>query len=283
MIVVDLPLIKIYIIMKAWSNIEIVSHDSEITKINHLEKSLGYLPVQVKKIRELITRFEVCHFKYDRHFKNIKTSIVRLQPTINPSQIGANHIRKGEYAWKSDTTGRSLMGQRYLWALYNWLGEDVRYSAPDSHDGKFNKQVIEWLGEKNSEKERLIRLLIARLNWDWKSYDELQKGGELGQLEYQICRMDICHYAFPQNLDNLLMSIGIMKPAIEFEGCGSYDENIKIFLSSEFLELCDWLKANNSVNNKTQNKNELMKVWLIACLTKTLKEQLGFTEKILLD
>ena len=266
--------------MNTWSNIEILSHDSEITKINNLEKSLGYLPIQVKQIRELITRFEVCHFKYKQHFKNIKTAITRLQPKINPSYIGENHIRKGKNAWKSDSTGRSLMGQRYLGALYNWLGEDVRYSAPDNHDGKLDKQVVEWLGEKIPKKKRLIRLLMARLTWDWKSFDELQKGGELGQLEYQICRMDICHYAFPKNLDNLLMSIGIMKPAEGFEGCGTYNENIKTYLNTEFLELCNWLKANNLENNINRDKKELMKVWLIACFTKTVKEQLGFAESV---
>ena len=269
--------------MNTWSNIEILSHDSEITKIDDLEKSLGHLPVQVKQIRELITRFEVCHFKYDRHFKNIKTSISNLQPTIEPSHIGENHIKKGEDAWKNDTTGRSRVGQHYLWAFYNWFGDDVRDSDSDNHSEELDTHVIEWLGEKTPDKERLIRLLIARLTWDWKSYDELQEGGEQEQLEYQICRMDICHYAFPKNINNLLQSIGRMKPAENFEGCGTYDGYIKTYLSTEFIKLCDWLKINNPAKHISKDKDELTKYWLFACLSKTLKEQLGLIEKIPLD
>jgi hypothetical protein len=56
--------------MKAWSNIQISPQDPEIVKINNLENNLGELPDKINKIRELITRFEVCHFKYQQHIKN---------------------------------------------------------------------------------------------------------------------------------------------------------------------------------------------------------------------
>ena len=61
--------------MNAWSNIEILPQDSEIIEINKFEKTLGDIPVHDQQIRELITRFEVCHFKYQQHFRNIKKSI----------------------------------------------------------------------------------------------------------------------------------------------------------------------------------------------------------------
>ncbi len=50
-----------------WAKIEIPPQDSEIIKIDEFEKRLGELPENVNRIRELITRFEVCHFKYRLH------------------------------------------------------------------------------------------------------------------------------------------------------------------------------------------------------------------------
>jgi hypothetical protein len=71
--------------MNSWSNIQISAQDSEIIKINNLEKRLGKLPDKIYKIRELITRFEVCHFKYQLHLKKIKRSISELnQMWIQP-------------------------------------------------------------------------------------------------------------------------------------------------------------------------------------------------------
>jgi len=58
--------------MKAWSNIQISPEDPEIIEINNLEKNLGKLSDKVCQIRELITRFEVCHFKYQQHLRKIK-------------------------------------------------------------------------------------------------------------------------------------------------------------------------------------------------------------------
>ena len=48
--------------MNAWSNIEISPQDPEIIEIGKLEKTQGNISKNVRKIRELITRFEVCHF-----------------------------------------------------------------------------------------------------------------------------------------------------------------------------------------------------------------------------
>lgn len=50
--------------MNPWSNIETSAQDTEIAEVNKLETTLGDIPPPVRKIRELITRFEVCHFKY---------------------------------------------------------------------------------------------------------------------------------------------------------------------------------------------------------------------------
>jgi hypothetical protein len=76
--------------LSEWSNIEVSPKDSEIIEIDKLEETLGKIPNNVQKIRELITRFEVCHFKYQQHFKHIKDSILNLRPNVEPTQIGSN-------------------------------------------------------------------------------------------------------------------------------------------------------------------------------------------------
>jgi hypothetical protein len=264
--------------MNEWSNIEVSPNDPEIRETDKFKKTLGVIPSKVRQIRELITRFEVCHFKYQQHFKYIKESILNLKPDIDPKRIGSYHIRSGENAWKKDKTGRSRLGQRYVWALTNWLGDNPKVKDLENYNKRLGQQISKWLDKKNPEKERLVRLLRARLIWDEKSYEELQPGKENKELELQVCRMDICHYDFPKNLDLLLQGIGEMKPVEEFEGCGSFNSGIKKFVEKEFSILNDLLKSITSVIKP--DKNEMVKAWLIACLAKTLKEQVGLTKPI---
>ena len=261
--------------MSAWSNIETSQQDAEIKEIDNFELALGDIPENVKQIRELITRFEVCHFKYKQHLKKIKDSIPNLKPNIEPVTIGSNHISKGEYAFKNDTTGRSLLGQQYLYGLKKWLGENPQEKDSEYHNVELEQKIVNWLGDKNDDKERLVRLLIARLTWDWKLYEEYQDGGEYKELEYQVCRMDICHYTFTKNLDSLLPGIGNMKPIENFEGCGTFNSDIKTFIDGQFSILHDYLKS--KTNKIGLGKNERIKLWLTACFAKTLKEQIGLT------
>ena len=263
--------------MSSWSNIEVSPQDSEIIEIDKLEKTLGNIPENVQEIRELIRKFEVCHFKYQKHFENIKDSILNLKPNIEPTQIGANHISKGKDVLKNDKTGRSILGQQYLNSLMIWLG-DYSQENLDYFDIELNQQITEWLGNKNPDKERLVRLLVARLIWDWKLYEEYQQGGEYKELEFQACRIDICHYAFPKHLDLLLQGIGRMKPIDNFEGCGSFNTNIKTYVEKQFSILCDYLNSN--ANKKNSEQNEKIKLWLITCLAKILKEQAGLKKSI---
>jgi hypothetical protein len=266
--------------VNAWSNIETSPQDPEIIEIDKFEKSLENISPNAQKIRELITRFEVCHFKYKQHFKNIKDSILNLKPTKNPAKIGANHISKGKSAWKKDKTGRSSLGHQYLCALTNWLDDHSQVKRSEHFNKQLSQQIAKWLGNKSPDKERLVRLLVARLTWDWKSYEEYQHGGEYKELEYQVCRMDICHYAFPKHLDSLLKGIGKMKPIKNFEGCSTFSTGTKTYIDKQFSILCDYLKYNIYSNNINPGKNEQIKLWLIACLAKTLKGQVGLKNSI---
>jgi hypothetical protein len=265
--------------MKAWSNIKVPAQDPEIIKIDRYEKKLRVLPEKVYIIRELITRFEVCHFKYQQHLNNIKDSIMKLEPNIDPGKIGANHIQKGENAWRKDKTGRSKMGQQYVWAIRKWLGENPLIKPVDHFNGKLYDQINKWLGYKHPDKIRLVRLLLARLTWDWKSYQELIRGGEWEELELQVCSIDICHYAFPQNLGLILKGLGNMAPIEGFKGCGSFDKNRKSFVEKEVLILTELLSS--LVENDRDDKNNSIRIWLFACLIKTIKEQVNLPESMI--
>lgn len=268
--------------MTAWSNIEVSRGDTEISSINMLEKALGNHPDQVRQIRELITRFEVCHFKYLQHLENIRKSIMDLHPYTDPDNIGKNHIQHGEKTWKSDKTGRTFMGQQYLWALHNWLNNSGKNKPPEYNE-QLSREVEGWLGEKTPEKVKLVRLLVARLKWDWKTLEELsqnsmeeisQQKGDMG-LEYQIYRMDICHFAFPVHLINVIRGIGKMKPVDNFEGCGTFNKNIKKSILAELLKIHDWLLSSKEASIAKQDQEVLARIWLFACLAKTIKEQAG--------
>ena len=263
--------------MNAWSNIEVSTDDPEIKLIDQIEKTLELIPSNVQQIRKLITGFEVCHFKIQQHFGYIKESILSLRTSIDPEKIGANHIRHGTDAWIDDKTDRSLLGQRYVWALKKWLGDNAKAKELEDFK-KLGQQIALWLGERAPEKERMVLLLIARLVWDWKSYEELTQSKENKELEFQVCRMDICHYNFPENIDLLLQGIGELKPVKAFEGCGSFNSNIKTVVEQEFSILNDLLKSKYPINQP--DKNELCKAWLIACMAKTIKEQVGLTQPI---
>jgi hypothetical protein len=260
--------------MNDWSNIEISPRDREIIAINQLQESIGQLPENMKRIRELITRFEMCHFKYERHLGRIMDSINDLSPNVDSERIGTSHIQHGEKALQTDTTGRSIRGQQYVWALREWLNDISRNEVSVRYDRKLGQRIHAWLGDKDPDKIQLVRFLLARLVWDWKSYESLQRGGDLADLEFQASRMDICHYAFPQNLELLLQGIGQMKAVEEkrFEGCGSCNARIKAALENEFITLNKSLISFNS--NNLLSRKEIVRKWLVACLAKTIKEQI---------
>ena len=268
--------------MNVWSNIVCSESDPEILAINAFEKKLGPLPNNAKTIRELITRFEGCHFKYERHLKLITSSIDNLSPRVKPSGIGQYHCHNGYDASKNDATGRSFLGLQYLDALKRWLGNAQNRATKSASVEALTMQVHKWLGEKNQDKQRLVKLLVARLTWDWKSCEALQEGGVLKDMELQAIRMDICHHNFPKNIHLVLDAIGRQKPVSEdkFEGCGTYNDSINAFLKREFFELNDWLKA--SQRSKTSQPTPLIRVWLNASLAKTIKETIGCSEPVAL-
>jgi hypothetical protein len=255
--------------MSAWANIVVSPDDPEIVKIDKLEQSLGVLPANIQRIRTLITRFEVCHFKYQQHISHIKEAIKNLKTDIDPEKIGASHFRNGPGACKNDRSGRSLLGQKYVQGLKSWLGEE-----PEVKDEKLRKKVFELLGKKDPAKEKLVRLLIARLLNDWKDYEKWSQAEGNEALKLQASGIDVCHYDFPRNMDLQIQGIGQMKPVEDFLSCGSYNPEIKSILEKEFLALNQDLK---SLGHDSESR---IRAWLTACLAKTIKADVGLKDPI---
>ncbi len=260
--------------MNAWINIEVLPDDEEIAAIDQMEHTLGNIPKRVHQIRELITRFESCHFKYQQHYRYIVESIAIVHPVIGVSEIGSNHPRHGGNAWRNDATGRSRVGQQYIDALHSWLDEDSSndVGVPRQETLKPKQRVNVWLGDRSQERVRLVRMLLARLLW--RSVEDYRRGGGLSELENQAERIDICNYAFPQNIERLIQGIGKLEPVKAFDGCGTFNTETKSFISKEFSKLCEWLKTDTPGNDLGLGEKKPTKVWLVACLAKTLKESI---------
>jgi hypothetical protein len=266
--------------MDAWVNIVVPPDDDEIASIDSFEQILGNIPRHVREIRELITRFETCHFKYQQHYRHILESIAALRPVIEVNKIGSKHPGHKSNEWRDDTTGRSQAGQQYISALRLWLGEELSDDIEVPEEGmlELRQRVNAWLGDKNDEKERLVRKLLNRLLWH--SLNGYRSGAEPGGIEYQIEATDICNYAFPQNLERLLQGIGKHEPVRPFDGCGTYNPEIESFISKEFSKLCEWLKADTPNADLGLGEKQPIRVWLVACLAKTMKAHVHLADPL---
>ena len=97
--------------VQPWANLGLSQMDAEIARIGALKRRAEPLPPVATAIRELITRFEICHFKAERHIQRIIEAIGGMRLDLAPATIGAAHPKSGETAWRKDRTGRSRPGQ----------------------------------------------------------------------------------------------------------------------------------------------------------------------------
>jgi hypothetical protein len=253
-----------------WANTGLEQPDSEIRQIHQMELRVRPLPPVALRIRELITRLELCHFKVERHVNRIVAAIGTLRLDLNPADIGRAHPRCGENAWRNDRTGISRRGQEYIWALQMWLA-DTRWSESDPR--RVPRELVERvngaLGNTNASKVRLVSALVNRLVL---RPDRQPLPPELGAFWLQVEATDICHYAFPANLERMLEAIGRLQPVPEFVGCGSFDEARRELARESVRALGAWLRGQPSRLADQLGDRTPLKEWLAACLAKTLKE-----------
>ncbi|MFG1690895.1 hypothetical protein ACGF5M_01860, partial [Gemmatimonadota bacterium] len=93
------------------------------------------------------------------------------------------------------------------------------------------------------------------------------------ELEEQIDRTDICHSSFPRNLELVLSGIGKLTPEPGFSGCGSVEDETALELRSRYEALCAWIGGDSEMTAGVPVARTPTKVWLMASLAKTIKEQ----------
>lgn len=268
------------ILLEPWANIGFEHPDSEIVEIYQLEQHLGTVPQVAEDIRNLITRLEICHFKFERHVLRIIGSIGRMELDLDPESIGSAHPKCGENAWQADRTGRSRKGQEYIWVLQKWVrGEQSTEEDLRGIPEKLFEEVYNSLGERDKHKEALVSALLDRLLWNFET-ERNTLIEEFETLIYQIDRTDICHYAFPENIKKTIEAIGELSPSPDFEGCGSSNEEHQKIALSYFMDLTAWLQGEINENGRTLGERTLLKRWLVACLAKTIKELAGLDKSM---
>ena len=262
-----------------WSNLWESADDDETARIDRLESELGDISGSAREVRQLITRFEPCHFKCLHHFQQILRSIDSLEAAAAPELIGAAHPRHGPSASEGDPTGRSRSGREYIDSMRRWLGEGEEGGEPPETPaggemgGEVAGRTHDLLGPPDPTKEKLVRRLLDRLLW---RFEERAEGWEQEtELEHQIDRTDICHSSFPRNLELVLSGIGKMTPDPDFSGCGSVDEETAAELRSRYEALCAWIAGDTELAAGEPVERTPTKAWLVACLSKTIKEQCG--------
>lgn len=270
----------------AWCNTVVDADDKEVAAIDRMEHELDELPGEVVKVRELITRFEICHFKVKGHYRNILLSIAELRPIVAVDTIGEHHPHQEGEGWKHDTTGRSIVGMRYILALQAWLGdtsspdvvESVNNGKASTTTTEMRVRIASWLGKHEKDKERLVRLLLGRL--DYGRIDDYFPAGEPNPLELQVLSTDICHYTFPEIMDQVIQAIGRMESSPSFQGCGSTNEELTAWARDEVERLSAWLVPDGSRDDLDVGERTPVKVWLTACLAKTLKQHVQLDEPL---
>lgn len=260
----------------SWANVVLPDGDPEAAHIDEMERRAAPLPAVATVIRELITRFEICHFKADRHVRRIIDAIGTMRLDLAPALIGQAHPRRGETAWRNDPTGRSRRGQEFIWALQLWLTE-APYSDDDPRGipRPLIEQVNRALGDRDASKLRLVSALLARLVLN---PDREPLPPKLAAFWEQVEATDICHYSFPANLQGMIEAIGRLEPVQNFVGCGSCDAERRSMAQERFDELCAWLRGEPGKLDAQLGNRSPVKAWLVACLAKTLKEHAGLHE-----
>jgi hypothetical protein len=195
-----------------------------------------------------------------------------LKSEASQFQSQRNRVRK-------DKTGRYLLGQQYVWALINWLADYPSLSLSGFFTNEIYTNVSTWLGNRSPQKEKLIRILVAKFTHDWKSLKKFNHNSKNKELAYFANSMEIWHYTFPKKLDMLLQDIGKME-AENNDPHGNYtiDKDVITNIENEFAVLCNLMNSGSEFNYiGSAEKIDLINNWLIASITKTLKDQTGIS------
>jgi hypothetical protein len=234
--------------------------------------------MDMQLLQDGIVKFETNRFQYQLNILcHPETSQGQISD-ITDNKQDADTFQHNGTALRMDKSGRSALGQQYVWALVNWLADYPRLSVVGHSNNDIYRKVPGWLGTRSTEKEKLVRIIIAKLTHDWKSLKIINPGTVNKGLAYFANSVDIWQYTFPKMLDRLLLNIG----KIELKTGNLYEISeigkvAKTNIENEFSIICNLISSGNDIMYGIADKNELIKIWLMASITKTLKAQTTLT------
>ena len=282
-----------------WRNLGQFS-DAEIVEINRIEKELGNIDENFTKIRELITRLEMCHHKSKRHVDLIIQAIGTEKPHRFPSKECYDTLSADQERWKA-------IGE-ILGAWLEKIPEDEAIQKfPDYTDDIYD--FYNRLGDHNELKNWQVEHLKKRVHghvYEDVEYRYLSGIAEadndfLEQTSKQKVQMALipgadteftldaaidnavpCNWNFETNLRLILSTIGGKEDRSGV--LAAHAANIEFNpLKIEMIPLVNALDEyvqNNPVSSSnrqifsTLGERNPVKSWLAASLSKTIKVQL---------
>ena len=247
----------------SWVNCAL-SPDSEIEAIDEMEDALGEVPEGARRVRALISSFELCHHDAAHRIDNLLDAIDALDTDkgfgrrppgrMHPSErvwgeaigrvearaVNADSLRKWQLARVVEKI-RSVLDPRqpYTWLL---LSDDGTYR--DTCPAIYLPDEEHWLATAKTmlhDPEELSLALAIDMLWP-------------------------CHWRFEANLQIVLDAIdGELRPSVPFTACG---RNIEMTpLRARVEQTCARLRSIGEPGSARQ--------WLAASLEKTLRLQLS--------
>jgi hypothetical protein len=219
-------------------------------------------------IHDGISKFETSQFQYEQFNQNQLISGPESQRIDN--KLEQDISLKNENALRKDKTGRYLLGQQYVWALINWLADYPPLNLSGFFSNEIYTNVSNWLGNKSPQKEKLVRIVVAKLTHDWKSLKKFNHISENKRLSSFAYSMEIWNITFPEKLDLLLHDIGKIESKIS-DPNRDYDveKDERTIIENEFSVLCNFMNSGNCL----AEKNDLVKTWLMSNIKRSLKDQ----------
>ena len=222
--------------------------------------SLYPIPVRMNSqlFPDVISKFET------GQFQQINKNTIKLISVSGPGSDYNKHepgfIPKGKNSQRKDKAGRILLGQQYVWALVNWLADYPALNLQGHSNNEIFINISTWLGNRSPQKEKLVRIIVAKLTHDWRSLKRFNHGSKNKGLAHFAYSMEIWNYTFPKMLNIVLQEIGTME-AESNDPDGSYisDKDEKTNIEKEFAILCNLMCPGTvSYSNSLTDKNDLI-------------------------
>ncbi len=246
----------------SWVNCALTT-DPEIEAIDEIEDALGEVIQGAKRVRALISTFELCHHDAAHRIDNILDGIDALDTDKGFGTRPAGHVHPSEHMW-AEAIARVEARAVNADSLREWQLERVVEKIRSVLDPT---QPYTWLllRDDGSYRDTCPAVyLSAEEHWLATVKTMLHDPEELS-LALAIDMLWPCHWRFEDNLQIVLDAIdGELRPKVPFTACG---RNIEMTPLRERVEqTCARLRSVGEAGS--------VRRWLAASFDKTLRLQL---------